>query len=140
MLAALVVPASAVAQEVQQYDIVCTGTKSEKARPSATAVQTPFETRIAVDLATRSWCEAVCEVPKQMFGSNAELIQFHFAERDFGGGMLRALNSIQLNRTSGRLSWIEGFVSPSDGTLTRGWEVTANCQRAEFTPFPVTRF
>lgn len=122
---ALALPAPALAQTAEQFDLRCSGTIQRAVREEPQ----PEELVIHVDLTGMQWCIDDCSYVRPIVEANAGTIVF--ARIDDGRSYL--INSV--DRMTGRY---ETFSTTTDAA--HYFRRNSTCEPAEFTPFPAARF
>ena len=127
IVAMLAIASSAEAQSRERFDLICDGTLARTI--GGTTEQLPWSGRYAVDLGRGKFCEAGCDAPETIRGTNDRTILLRFSTYIDG----QILSDLAISRIDGRLTGSRRYTHRSE-------RIEATCTRGTFTAFPTTMF
>ena len=125
----LIWSSAAIAQQRQQFDLVCQGTSTSKSGVKA-EVERAWSDRIRIDLSTRQWCKGTCFYVNSIADISSDELKLN--------DKIGSVNSAEeiLDRRTGTFRFEIG-TSLAGGYFERGG---GPCRIAPFSGFPARKF
>jgi hypothetical protein len=132
MVAALLLPVAAQAQQASKFDLVCDGTSSSY--KSGVRTYPAFHQVLHIDLDRSQYCVGDCQKIEDI--ARADPLMITLADERRRPSALATYGNVRkIDRTTGKYT----ITYANSGELEI-FSAEASCVKAAFTPFPLTKF